>query len=373
VTRTISRTIGFSGALMLGLACCRGANAAPPLQHLKVPVGFHVTLFSDTVPDAREMTVGPKGTVFVGSNKGKVFALTDANHDGRADSVRVIASGLDRPSGVAIHDGDLYVSAVNRILRFPDIEDHLDDAPNHRPQPQVVTDKLPDETHAGGRFIAFGPDGKLYVPLGAPCNVCDKPGFAKLIRMNADGSDFQDVAFGIRNTVGFDWQPRTRTLWFTDNGRDLLGDNVPSDELNRVDKVGENFGFPFCHQGDVPDPEFGKGHPCNNYAPPALKLGAHVASLGMRFYTGAQFPASYRGAIFVAEHGSWNRSSKSGYRVVVVHVDGSKVLDQQPFLTGFLDGQDTLGRPVDVQPLPDGSLLVSDDDNGAIYRITYRR
>jgi glucose/arabinose dehydrogenase len=189
--------------------------------------------------------------------------------------------------------------------------------------------------------------------------------------MNADGSGFQDVAYGIRNSVGFDWQPRTRTLWFTDNGRDLLGDDVPSDELNRVDRLGENFGFPFCHQGDVSDPEFGKGHPCSNYAPPALKLGAHVASLGMRFYTGTMFPASFKGAIFIAEHGSWNRSSKSGYRVVVVHVNGSKVRDQQPFLTGFLNGQDTLGRPVDVQPLADGSLLVSDDDNGAIYRITY--
>jgi glucose/arabinose dehydrogenase len=363
----ILRTGRIPGALLLGLLCCARANAAPPLQHLQVPAGFHVALFSDAVPDAREMTVGPKGTVFVGSNKGKVFALTDTDHDGHADRVRVIASGLDYPAGVTMHGADLYVSAVYRILRFPSIEDHLD-AP---PPPQVITDKLPDHTHAGGRFIAFGPDGKLYVPLGAPCNVCDKPGFGKLIRMNADGSGFQDVAYGIRNSVGFDWQPRTRTLWFTDNGRDLLGDDVPSDELNRVDSLGENFGFPFCHQGDVSDPEFGKGHPCSNYAPPALKLGAHVASLGMRFYTGTMFPASFKGAIFIAEHGSWNRSSKSGYRVVVVHVNGSKVRDQQPFLTGFLNGQDTLGRPVDVQPLADGSLLVSDDDNGAIYRITY--
>lgn len=366
MTRATSRAGIFFGAL-LACACVGDANASASLPQLQVPAGFHVSVFSDAVPDAREMAVGPRGTVFVGSNKGKVFALTDANHDGRADRVRVIASDLDRPSGVAMHGGDLYVSAVNRILRFPAIEDHLDNPP----QPQAVTDKLPDETHAGGRFIAFGPDGKLYVSLGAPCNVCDKPGFAKLIRMNANGSDFQDVAFGIRNTVGFDWQPRTNTLWLTDNGRDLLGDNVPSDELDRVDKLGENFGFPFCHAGDIPDPEFGKGHPCSGYAQPALKLGAHVAPLGMRFYTGAQFPRSFQGAIFIAEHGSWNRSSKSGYRVVVVHVNGSKVLDQQAFLTGFLDGQKTLGRPVDVQPLADGSLLVSDDDNGAIYRVTY--
>ena len=366
----MTRAISQAGMLSIGLLVLMGAGiarAAPPLQSLRVPAGFHVAVFSDAVPDAREMAVGPKGTVFVGSNKGKVFALTDADHDGRAERVRVIASGLDRPGGVAMHGGDLYVSAVSSILRFPAIEDHLDSPP----QPQVISDKLPDETHAGGRFIAFGPDGKLYVPLGAPCNVCEKPGFAKLIRMNADGSGFQDVAYGIRNTVGFDWQPRTHTLWFTDNGRDLLGDDTPADELNRVDRLGENFGFPYCFGGDVLDPEFGKGHSCSRYAPPALKLGAHVASLGMRFYAGTMFPDSYRGAIFVAEHGSWNRSSKSGYRVMVVHVNGSRVRDQQPFLTGFLDGQKTLGRPVDVQPLADGSLLVSDDDNGAIYRISY--
>lgn len=342
-------------------------HAAPPLDHLQVPAGFHVSLYSDQVPNAREMAVGPKGTVFVGSNKGDVYALTAVDHGGRADKVRVIASDLRSPSGVAVHGSDLYVSAINRILRFPDIEDHLD-----HPPPQVVTDKLPDQTHAGGRFIAFGPDGELYVPIGAPCNVCDKAGYAKLTRMNADGSGAQDVAYGIRNTVGFDWQPGTGKLWFTDNGRDLLGDNVPSDELNRVDKLGEHFGFPYCHEGDILDPDFGKGKSCKDYAPPALKLGAHVASLGMRFYTGKMFPKSFQGAIFIAEHGSWNRSSKSGYRVVVVHVgmDG-KVTNQQPFLTGFLDGQTTLGRPADVQPLPDGSLLVSDDDNGAIYRVTY--
>lgn len=364
--RSNLRSAGLAG-MLLGGACVSSAHAAPPLAQLRVPAGFHVAVFSDSVPDARELAVGPKGTVFVGSNKGKVFALPDANHDGRADKVIVIASGLDRPSGVAMHGGDLYVSAVNRILRFPAIEDHLADPP----QPQVVTDKLPDQTHAGGRFIAFGPDGKLYVPLGAPCNVCEKPGFGKLIRMNADGSAMQDVASGIRNTVGFDWQPRTHTLWFTDNGRDLLGDNEPADELNRVDRLGENFGFPYCFGGDVLDPGFGRGHACSDYAAPALKLGAHVAPLGMRFYTGTMFPQPDRGAIFIAEHGSWNRSSKSGYRVMLVHVNGSRVSDQQPFLTGFLDGQRTLGRPVDVQPLQDGSLLVSDDDNGAIYRISY--
>ncbi|MEO6967701.1 MAG: PQQ-dependent sugar dehydrogenase [Rhodanobacteraceae bacterium] len=352
--------------ILLALICSACAAAAPPLSQLKVPAGFHVSVYSDAVPSAREMTLSSKGTLFVGSNDaGKVYAVTD-----NGTKVRVIASGLELPVGVAFRNGDLYVSAVSRILKFPAIEEHLDNPP----APEVVTDKLPTATHHGWRFIAFGPDGKLYVPIGALCNVCDQPGYAKLMRMNPDGSRWQDVAYGIRNTVGFDWRPSTHKLWFTDNGRDMLGDDVPSDELNRVDKLGENFGFPYCHEGDILDPQFGKGHSCKDYAPPALKLGAHVASLGMRFYTGTQFPASYRGAIFIAEHGSWNRSSKVGYRVVVVHVGkGGNALDQQPFLTGFLDGQKTLGRPADVLPLPDGSLLVSDDDNGAIYRVTYSK
>ncbi|MER3547157.1 MAG: sorbosone dehydrogenase [Rhodanobacteraceae bacterium] len=357
--RALLRLAMFSIALPLA------ARAAPPLDRLQVPQGFHVAIYSDQVPDARKMTVGDKGTLFVGSSDaGKVYALTDSGR-----KVRVIASGLREPSGVAFHDGALYVSAVSRILKFPDIEDHLDTPP----QPQVITDKLPDRAHANGRFIAFGPDGKLYVSIGAPCNVCDKPGFGKIIRMNPDGSGMEDVALGVRNSAGFDWQPGTRKFWFTDNGRDNLGDDIPSDELNRVDRVGENFGFPFCHEGDIPDPEFGKGHSCKDYAPPAFKPGAHVATLGMRFYTGAMFPKEYRGGIFIAEHGSWNRSSKVGYRVVAVRVRGDKATGQQPLLTGFLDGQKTLGRPVDVQSLPGGSLLVSDDFNGAIYRVTYAK
>ncbi|HEX7348071.1 MAG TPA: PQQ-dependent sugar dehydrogenase [Rhodanobacteraceae bacterium] len=344
--------------------------AAPPLAHLKVPPGFHVALYSDQVPNAREMALGDHGTVFVGSFRaGNVYALTGMDAQGRAAHVYLIAKGLDRPVGVAFHDGALYVSAVTRILKYPDIEQHLA-AP---PKPVVVTDKLPQQGDHGWRFIAFGPDGKLYVPIGAPCNICNKgPEFARITRMNADGSDWQTVATGIRNTVGFDWQPGSHTLWFTNNGRDLMGDNVPADTLNRVDQIGENFGYPYCHAGNVLDPEFGRGHACSDYAQPALRLGAHVAALGMRFYVGRMFPKAYDGAIFIAEHGSWNRSSKVGYRVVVVHLgkDG-KPGSAEPFLTGFLAGQKTLGRPVDVQPLRDGSLLVSDDDNGAIYRITY--
>ena len=345
------------------------AFGAVHLDRLTLPKGFHIAVYSDQVPNAREIALGAKGTVFVGSmDAGKVYALTDTKHDGHADKVRVLASGLEMPVGVAFRDGHLYISAVSRIVVLRDIENHLDDPP----KPELVTDKLPSERHHGWRFIAFGPDGKLYVPIGAPCNVCDKgKAFAKLTRMNADGSDAQDVAYGIRNTVGFDWRPGSHQLWFTDNGRDMLGDDIPSDELNRLSRVGEHFGFPYCHEGDILDPEFGKGHRCTDYTPPVLKLGAHVASLGMRFYAGRMFPAGYRGAILVAEHGSWNRTKKSGYRVMTVRLDGNKVASYQPLITGFEQDEKAWGRPVDVQPLPDGSVLVSDDLAGAVYRVTY--
>jgi len=345
--------------------------AAPQLDKLTLPKGFHIALYSGQVPNAREMALGTNGTVFVGSMEaGKVYALTDSHHVGRADRVRVIASGLRMPVGVAFRDGDLYISAVSRILVLRDIEQHLDNPP----EPVVVTDRYPRETQHGWKFIAFGPDGKLYVPIGAPCNICDPGhGYAKLTRINVDGSDRQDVAYGIRNTVGFAWQPGTGQLWFTDNGRDLMGDDMPSDELNRISRSGEHFGFPYCHQGDTPDPEFGKGKNCKDYASPVLKLGAHVAALGMRFYTGNQFPADYKGAIIIAEHGSWNRTRKSGYRVMSVHLNGHAVKSCRPLIEGFEQNERAWGRPVDVQPLPDGSLLVSDDLAGAIYRVTYQK
>lgn len=358
--------------LLLSLALASvPAFAAPQLHKLTLPAGFHIALYSDQVPNARAIALGTNGTVFVGStDAGKVYALTDTNGDGVADKVRVIASGLKIPMGVAFHDGDLYVSAVSRIVVLRGIEQHLD-AP---PKPELVTDKLPTETHHGGKFLAFGPDGKLYVPIGAPCNICDPaPNHGKLIRMNADGSGWEDVAYGIRNTVGFTWQPGSNALWFTDNGRDLMGDDIPSDELNKLNRVGEHFGYPYCHEGDILDPEFGAGKSCKSYTPPVLKLGAHVASLGLRFYTGTQFPASYKGALLIAEHGSWNRTKKSGYRVMTVRLDGDKVVSYEPLITGFEQNESAWGRPVDVQPLPDGSVLVSDDLAGAVYRVTYRK
>jgi len=347
---------------------CAAPTPAQLVERLHVPAGFKVTLFADHVPGARAMAWGEKGTLFVGSmDAGRVYALRDENHDGRADGVRVVASGLRMPVGVAFRGGALYVSAVDRILRLDAIESHLD-AP---PKPVAVVNDLPSDGAHGWRYLAFGPDGRLYVPVGMPCNVCERPGYGKLIAMQPDGSAREDVALGIRNSVGFAWNPKSGHLWFTDNGRDMLGDDMPDDELNVVTAAKQHFGFPYCHAGDVPDPQFGKGRSCKDYVAPAAKLGAHVAALGIAFYGGAMFPAAYRGNAFIAEHGSWNRSSKSGYRVVRVEVDGDRVVRVTPFLTGFLDGQAALGRPAAVTVAPDGALLVSDDAQGAIYRITW--
>lgn len=344
------------------------AKDLPPIERLQLPPGFQLSIYSAEVANARELALGAQGTVFVGSRSaGKVYALTDEDNDGRADKVRVIATGLTMPVGVAFHKGDLYISAVSRIFALRDIESHLD----HPPKPEVVVSDLPTETHHGWKFIAFGPDDKLYVPIGAPCNICDRDGYAKILRMNPDGSGREDVAFGIRNTVGFDWQPGSKKLWFTDNGRDMLGDDLPSDELNRVSRTGEHFGYPYCHQGDTLDPEFGEGKDCKDYTPPAQKLGAHVASLGMRFYAGTMFPSAYRGAAIIAEHGSWNRTKKSGYRVMTARIDGDNVVGYAPLIDGFKDGEKVWGRPVDVLVMRDGALLVSDDQAGAIYRVTY--
>lgn len=353
---------------LLALILSPPALARPAIEHLRVPAGFRIDLFAENVDDARGMVFGPAGTLFVGSReRGQVYAVRDVDGDGRADVVKVIAKGLRMPVGVAMRDGDLYVSAVERIYRFDDIEHRLD-APG---APKVVVDDLPDRAHHGWRYIAFGPDGKLYVPIGAPCNLCEEPGYAVILRMRPDGSAREVVARGVRNSVGFDWNPADGRFWFTDNGRDWLGDDTPDCELNTVVRLGEHFGYPYCHAGDVLDPEFGKGKVCTDYTPPAAKLGAHVAPLGMRFYTGKQFPAAWRGGAFIALHGSWNRAQKSGYAVVYARIVDGKVSQVIPFVTGFLDGQKTLGRPVDVIQAGDGSLLISDDYANAIYRVRW--
>jgi glucose/arabinose dehydrogenase len=366
-----SPRLGRGPALLIALLLTSSAAPARsetlPLDKIKLPPGFTIELVA-RVPNAREMALGAKGTLFVGSmSGGKVYAVTLVR--GGPAEVRTIASGLELPVGVAYRDGALYVSAVSRIVRLDDIENHLD----HPPPPVLVSDRFPRETQHGWKFIAFGPDGKLYVPVGAPCNICepDPDRYAVMTRMNADGSGFEVYARGLRNSVGFDWDPATRELWFTDNGRDMLGDDLPSDELNHAPRAGLHFGFPFCHQGDTPDPEFGKKRSCAEFTPPVAKLGPHVASLGMRFYAGTQFPARYRNAIFIAEHGSWNRSRKIGYRVAVVRVEGGKSVANEVFAEGWLQGETAWGRPADVLVMPDGALLVSDDLAGAVYRISF--
>jgi glucose/arabinose dehydrogenase len=344
-------------------------GAELPLGDIRLPAGFSIEVYASNVPGARSMTLGDRGTLFVGTMGNRVYAVVDANGDNRADNVITLARGLNEPNGVAFRNGSLYVAEISRILRFDAIETRL----NNPPRPAVVTSRYPGDKAHGWKFIRFGPDGKLYVPVGAPCNVCSRPDpYATITRIDPDGSGFEIFARGIRNTVGFDWNPATKELWFTDNGRDNLGDNVPPDELNRAPRPGMNFGFPYCHGGDIPDPDFGKGHPCSNYIPPEIKLGPHVAALGMRFYTGGMFPGQYRGQIFIAEHGSWNRSTPIGYRVTLVRLEGDKAVGYDVFAEGWLQGRSAWGRPVDVQVMPDGALLVSDDKAGAIYRISYR-
>jgi glucose/arabinose dehydrogenase len=371
----------FVAVLAAGLAT--SARQAPaPVASLTLPEGFHAAVFAEGVDNARSMVLGPQGTVFVGSQySGKVHAVVDRDGDHKAERVVLIASGLDQPNGVAMRSGSLYVATRSRLLRFDDIENHLD-AP---PTPVTVRGDLPNPS-AGHtwKFIAFGPDDMLYMSVGSTCNICaPAPMTAAIVRMKPDGSGMEVFAEGVRNSVGFDWHPVTHEMWFTDNGRDLLGDDVPSDELNVAWKPGLNFGFPFCHQGDVADPEFGAQRACSTAEPPVLKVGAHVAAIGFTFYTGSMFPASYKNAAIIAQHGSWNRSTPSGYRVMVAHTDGRKVTGYEPLLDGFLPGANApagrgattaaSGRPADVIQLRDGSVLVSDDRSGRLIRISYSR
>jgi glucose/arabinose dehydrogenase len=348
------------------------AESALPIDTIRLPPGFGIEIVA-RVPNARAMTWGAGGTLFVGStNAGKVVALSLPPPGVKGEAaLTIVASGLPEPAGVAFRDGALYVSAIDRILRYDGIERRLTDPP----RPVVVSDRFPDDRHHGRKFIAFGPDGKLYVNVGAPCNVCapDPARYANITRMNPDGTGFEVFVRGQRNSVGFDWDPQTKELWFTVNGRDMLGDDVPPDTLNHAPKAGLDFGFPYCHAGTISDPEFGARHACGEFTPPAQRLGPHVAPLGMRFYAGTQFPPRYRNQIFIAEHGSWNRSHKIGYRITVVSLDERRnAIGYETFADGWLQGERAWGRPADVLVAPDGSLLVSDDLAGAIYRIRYR-
>lgn len=365
----------IAAALITPLLCCGVCQptllgGSPQEDAIRMPPGFSISVFASDLPSVRAMALDPDGTVYAGSkSEGAVYAMPDADHDGAADTVYTLLRGLNMPVGVAWHKGDLYVSSVDRILRLRGISEALRDPP----EPEVYFSGLPSEKHHGWKFIAFGPDDRLYIPVGAPCNNClsEDPLFASIARLTVDGDSLEIVAHGVRNSVGFDWDPRDGTLWFTENGRDWMGDDLPNCELNHLTRIGQHFGYPFCHQGDTLDDEFGAGKNCADYVPPVAKLGPHVAPLGMCFYTGDLFPEKYRGAIFIAEHGSWNRTKPLGYRIKVVYPTNTGQVEQEVFAEGWLSGGSAWGRPVDVMQLQDGSLLVSDDAADRIWRITW--
>lgn len=344
-----------------------------PLDKLKLPEGFTISVFAE-VNNARSLAISPSGIVYVGNRDGdKVYAVQDTDGDFVADKKWTIASRLLMPNGVAFKDGDLYVAEGTRIIKFPGIESKL----KNPGEPVVLGEPYPKQDGHQWKYIAFGPDGKLYVPVGAPCNICEPKEeiYASITRMNQDGTGREIFARGVRNTVGFTWHPETNELWFTDNGRDMLGDDVPNCELNVAPKAGLHFGYPYCHEGSVKDPEFGNKRPCSDFVAPVHKLGAHVAPLGLKFYTGNMFPEAYKNQLFIAKHGSWNRSKKSGYTLTTVKLQGNKSTGEETFVSGWLDDdtQKAWGRPVDVLQLNDGSLLVSDDQANVIYRITYQK
>jgi glucose/arabinose dehydrogenase len=356
----------------VALQSATSAQAGSPAGFLRLPPGFKAEILVTDVPRARSMALGDAGTLFVGTRfgDGTVYAIRDALGD--RPQVTTFAKGLKVPNGVAFHQGALYVAEQRQIVRFPQAE-----RASAKPRvPEVISTELPYKNglHAW-KYLAFGPDGKLYVPVGAPCNVCDEKEFGLILRMNPDGSGREVVARGVRNSVGMSWHPQTGEMWFTDNGRDMLGDELPACELNRMSAPGQDFGFPYCHGGDLADPEFGALGNCADAQAPVQKLGPHVAPLGVRFYTGSMFPPEYRNQVFIAEHGSWNRSKgvpRTGYRVSLVRLKGNLAVSYETFAEGWVDGDKVLGRPVDLLVAPDGSLLVSDDERGAIYRISYQ-
>lgn len=356
----------IASLILVGLASSASAESGS-LDDIKLPPGFSIEVFTDEVPDGRSLAQGDQGTIFVATRKdGRVYAVV--RRENETTQVITIASDLNMPNGVAFHDGDLYVAEVTRISRYSDIESQLGDIPD----PEVINDSFPSKRHHGWRYIDFGPDGKLYISIGAPCNICNEEGYGNISRLNSDGSGREIVASGIRNSVGFTWHPETGEMWFTDNGRDMLGDDVPPGELNHITSPGAHYGYPFCHAGEISDPEFGDQGDCKDFAPPAQKLGPHVAPLGIEFYTGNMFPAAYRGQLFIAEHGSWNRTERIGYRIMLVRIGDEGPYAYETFADGWLKDGEVSGRPVDLLLLEDGSMLVSDDHSGSIYRISYK-
>ena len=339
-----------------------------PVGKIKAPAGFKVEIYASGMPGARMMARAPNGNLYVGTRGiGRVYEV-----NGQSKQVRILVDKLTQPNGLAFNKGALYVMAIDKVLRYDGIEAN----PGVQPVDMTAAFNLPPKQHHNWKFLNVGPAGKLYVPFGAPCNICDvEPEYAQIRRYNWDGSGMEVVARGVRNSVGFDWHPQTKELWFTDNGRDWMDEEGPQDELNRVSKVGEFFGFPYCHANGIPDKDVKKPNPCAGVTMPAALLGPHAAALGMRFYNGSMFPAEYRDTALIARHGSWNRTKKAGYDVVraIPSADGKARIE--PFLTGFLDeaGNTFWGRPTDVLVMPDGAVLVSDEQNGAIYRVSYAK
>lgn len=365
-TQYLSSALAVISLLLFGAQT--SAQTESGLSDISLPDGFSIEVWTDEVPNARSLTLGESGTVFVSTRRdGRVYAVTQ--RDDEAPVVTTIAEGLRMPNGIAFKDGALFVAENHRIIRYDNIETNLESVPD----PVVVIDTLPAERHHGWRYIDFGPDNKLYIALGAPCNVCEREGSANISRMNSDGSGLEVFAEGVRNSVGFTWHPETGEFWFTDNGRDMLGDDTPPGELNYAPEAGMHFGFPYCHGDDVSDPEFGNQRSCSEFEPPAQKLGPHVAPLGVIFYTGDMFPEEYRNQVLIAEHGSWNRSRKIGYRVSMVRMNNGEPTAYDVFADGWLVDEEVSGRPVDLLQLEDGSVLLSDDQNQLIYRITYSR
>tara|TARA_B110000196_G_scaffold119780_1_gene103943 strand:+ start:1770 stop:2897 length:1128 start_codon:yes stop_codon:yes gene_type:complete len=333
------------------------------IPDIKLPDGFHISVLTSETPGARSMALG-NNTLFVSTRReGKIYAVTNYLDQPK---VTVIVDNLYMPNGIAFKNGDLYVAEIHRLLKFENIESNIDDA-----KYTIISDEFPTDQHHGWRYITFGPDEKLYIPIGSPCNYCDEPDYGVITRVNKDGSNKTIVARGMRNTVGITFHPKTNELWFTDNGRDMLGDDIPPGELNRVSYNGEHFGFPFCHGKNIKDPILGNLGSCEESTGPVQELDAHVAPLGLKFYTGSQFPNEYKNQIFIPEHGSWNRTKKSGYRITVVKLDGNNAISYETFADGWMKDETTMGRPVDIAITNDGSMLVSDDHNGVIYRITY--
>lgn len=373
---------------MLGVSSCKETNKeaadskkkSVPLDstdlallELDLPEGFEIKVYARGVDGARSMAMGDNGTLFVGTrNENTVYAIQDTDGDYIADNVMVLDT-MEVPNGVAMRNGDLYVAQVGSLWKYPAIEDNLKGSPKK----ELIYDDYPTEFHHGWKYIAFGPDDKLYVPVGAPCNICNPTDederFATITRMDPDGSNREIYAKGVRNTVGFTWHPESGDMWFTDNGRDMLGDEIPPCELNHITEAGQHFGYPFCHGGVVKDPEFGDLRPCSDFVDPAYQFMAHTAPLAVKFYTGTMFPKEYQGQAFVAQHGSWNRTKKVGYRIMMVDITNGQAAEGISFIDGWLneETQEASGRPVDILWLKDGSMLISDDYGDAIYRVTY--